>query len=61
MDFCEKVATTDNVFHNEFSLRKAQEWIFYRTELKTAQDTIQRHFRLDTMSKREREIEPNRV
>lgn len=53
---CEKVTTTDNVFHDEISLRKAQEWVFYRTELKTGRDTVQRYFRLNIMSKREEEL-----
>lgn len=53
---CEPVTITDNVFHDEISLRKGQEWVFYRTELATGKDTVHRYFRLNIMSKREQEL-----
>jgi hypothetical protein len=53
---CEKVETRGNVFEDEVNLRKGQEWIYYRTDLKTGQDVVQRYFRLNVLTKKEEEL-----
>ncbi|MEW5796977.1 MAG: hypothetical protein AB1772_11535 [Candidatus Zixiibacteriota bacterium] len=55
---CEKVETPDNVFFDEISLRPGQEWIYYRTELKTSGQPVRRYFRLNVSSKLEQELSP---
>ena len=53
---CEQVKTVNNVFDGEISLRKGQEWVFYRTEVRTGSDLAQRYFRLNIISKRSEEL-----
>lgn len=53
---CEKVATPDNVFFDEVTLRPGQEWIYYRTELKTGSTLVRRYFRLGVSTKLEQEL-----
>ena len=53
---CERVATQDNVFFDEVTLRPGQEWIYYRTELKTGNELVRRYFRLSVSSKLEQEL-----
>lgn len=53
---CKQVKTTDNVFESEISLRKGQEWVYYRTEVKTESDLARRYFRLNIISKSTEEL-----
>jgi len=48
---CEQVKTTDNVYDGEINLRKGQEWVFYRTQVHTGSDLVQRYFRLNIITK----------
>jgi len=51
-----RVETTGNVYRDEISLRRGQEWILYRTELFTGRETINRYFRLNVLTKVEEEL-----
>ena len=53
---CEKVATPNNLFYDEITLGPGQDWIYYRTELKTAGNQVRRYFRLNVSSKQEEEL-----
>jgi hypothetical protein len=53
---CEEVATPNNVYYGEISLRPGQEWIYYRTELNGGSGLIQRFFRLNVSSRQEQEL-----
>lgn len=53
---CEEVAMIDNFYDGEISLRKNQEWVFYRTEVQTGSDLVSRYFRLNIITKRAEEL-----
>lgn len=53
---CEKVKTSNNLFEGEISLRKGQEWVYYRTEVQTESDLARRYFRLNVISKGSEEL-----
>jgi len=48
---CEQVKTVNNVYDGEINLRKGQEWVFYRTQVQTDSDLVQRYFRLNIITK----------
>ncbi len=53
---CERVKTSDNLYEGEISLRKGQEWVYYRTEMESESDLARRYFRLNIISKSSDEL-----